>query len=46
VSLEVPGGKTVREIAEQNRLNQLGGPAKTENVRNPIGSARKQLMGE
>ena len=43
---EVPGGKTVREVAEQRRLDQLGGPGAPENVRNPIGPARKYLLGE
>src|SRR5208283_415596 len=34
---DVPGGKAAREIEEQKRLNQLGGPGNTENQRNPIG---------
>jgi RHS repeat-associated protein len=41
---EVLGGKTAREIAEQQRINQLGGVQNLENVRNPIGPARQNLM--
>jgi len=41
---EVPGGKTAREIAEQLRINSLGGIKKLENLRNPIGPARKNLL--
>ncbi|WP_332712840.1 RHS repeat domain-containing protein [Sphingomonas sp. ZT3P38] len=44
VITEVKGGKTAREIAEQTRINELGGIDKLENVRNPIGEARKHLM--
>ncbi len=41
---EVLGGKTAREVAEQRRINQLGGVGNLENVRNPIGPARQDLM--
>ena len=43
---EVPGGKTAREIAEQKRINELGGIKNLENKRNPIGERRKQLLNE
>lgn len=48
-STEVQGGKTAREIAEQRRINQLGGVrskpgSQTSNVRNPIGKARASLL--
>jgi len=39
----VPGGRTAREIAEQKRLNELGGLNKTENLRNPIGPGRRYM---
>lgn len=42
---EVPGGKTAREIAEQRRIDELGGVDNLENVRNPIGQNRRHLMG-
>jgi uncharacterized protein RhaS with RHS repeats len=41
---EVLGGKTAREIAEQLRINELGGVNNLENVRNPIGPARQYLL--
>jgi len=41
---EVLGGKTTREVAEQLRINRLGGIDNLENIRNPIGSARQQLL--
>jgi RHS repeat-associated protein len=41
---EVVGGKTAREIAEQLRINQLGGIRVLENIRNPIGLARQYLL--
>lgn len=41
----VSGGKTAREIAEQMRINELGGIQTLENVRNPIGKARAYLLG-
>gem|GEM_PF-6580773 len=41
---EVLGGKTAREIAEQLRINSLGGIRNLENLRNPIGSARQYLL--
>ena len=37
---EVLGGKTAREIAEQRRINQLGGIVNLENKINAIGPAR------
>jgi len=41
---EVLGGKTAREIAEQTRINDLGGIDVLANKRNPIGPARQYLM--
>lgn len=41
---EVLGGKTMREIAEQLRINALGGVKNLENIRNPIGIARQYLL--
>jgi len=41
---EVLGGKTAREIAEQLRINSLGGVRNLENIRNPIGAARQYLL--
>lgn len=41
---EVIDSKTTREIAEQTRINELGGVNNLENVRNPIGPARQDLM--
>jgi hypothetical protein len=41
---EVLGGKTAREIAEQLRINDLGGVRNLENIRNPIGPARQHLL--
>jgi hypothetical protein len=41
---EVLGGKTTREIAEQLRINKLGGIQNLENIRNPIGPARQYLL--
>ncbi len=46
---EVLGGKTAREIAEQMKINNLGGLFKDgiknlENIRNPIGPARQYLL--
>jgi hypothetical protein len=41
---EVLGGKTAREIAEQLRINELGGIQNLENVRNSIGPARQYLL--
>lgn len=45
----VPGGKTAREVAEQKRINQLGGTAnrpgsQTTNQRNPIGPKRQKRV--
>ena len=42
---EVRGGKTAREIAEQKRINDLGGTKNLENKRNTIGERRRDLMG-
>ena len=46
---KVPGGKTAREVAEQKRINQLGGTTKqpgsqTSNERNPIGKRREKKV--
>jgi len=46
---EVPGGKTAREVAEQKRINQLGGTknqpgSNTSNERNPIGKRRERKI--
>ncbi|PYU24736.1 MAG: hypothetical protein DMG30_07850 [Acidobacteria bacterium] len=46
---EVTGGKTAREVAEHNRIQNLGGVrsrpgSKTSNVRNPIGKKRQNLL--
>jgi hypothetical protein len=41
---EVLGGKAAREIAEQLRINSLGGIKYLENIRNPIGPARQYLL--
>jgi len=41
---EVLGGKTMREISEQLRINELGGVKNLENIRNPIGKARQHLL--
>jgi hypothetical protein len=43
---EVPGGKTAREVAEQTRINELGGTrnvagSQASNIRNPIGPNRR-----
>ena len=43
-TIKVIGGKTVREIAEQLRINELGGLRNLENIRNPIGKARQYLL--
>jgi RHS repeat-associated protein len=40
----VTGGKVAREIAEQTRIDRLGGIKNLENVRNPIGPARSYLL--
>jgi hypothetical protein len=46
---EVTGGKTAREVAEHNRIQQLGGVrskpgSQTSNIRNPIGKNRRHLL--
>ena len=43
-SQDVFGDKTAREIAEQRRIDSLGGIQQTENQRNPIGPNRQQLL--
>ena len=43
-TLEVRGGKLAREIAEQHKINELGGIRVLENVRNPIGPRREHLL--
>jgi hypothetical protein len=43
-TMEVLGGKTAREVAEQLRITELGGIRNLENLRNPIGPARQHLM--
>ncbi|OHB53420.1 MAG: hypothetical protein A2Y12_14585 [Planctomycetes bacterium GWF2_42_9] len=40
----ITGGKIAREIAEQARIDRLGGIKNLENVRNPIGPARSYLF--
>ena len=45
----VAGGKTTREVAEQRRINQLGGTtnrpgSQTSNQRNPIGQKRRERI--
>lgn len=42
----VLGGKTVREIAEQTRINELGGIENLENKVNPIGAMRQHLLSK
>lgn len=42
----VSGGKTAREIAEQNKIDNLGGITRLGNLRNPIGPKRFRLMPE
>jgi RHS repeat-associated protein len=44
--IEVQGGKTAREIAEQQMIDQLGGVKNLDNIRNPIGPKRKHLLIE
>gem|GEM_PF-2174972 len=41
---QVTGGKLAREIAEQTRIDKLGGVTNLENAKNSIGPARKYLM--
>lgn len=43
--VQVLGGKTAREIAEQQRIDAFGGIQNLLNKRNPIGTARIHLMG-
>ena len=40
----VTGGKTAREIAEQQKIDELGGVDALMNIRNPIGLRRLGLM--
>jgi hypothetical protein len=42
--IAVSGGKTAREIAEQLKIDEMGGIDNLLNVRNPIGPARFSLM--
>ena len=42
--IAVPGGKTAREIAEQLKVDELGGIRVLANEVNPIGAARRSLM--
>ena len=42
----VAGGKTAREIAEQHKIDELGGIDQLLNRRNPIGPRRFELMPE
>jgi hypothetical protein len=41
---QVLGGRTAREIAEQRKIDELGGVGSLLNVRNPIGRRRMHLM--
>jgi hypothetical protein len=42
----VSGGKIAREIAEQHKIDELGGIKALGNARNPIGRRRFGLMPE
>lgn len=42
--IAVSGGKTAREIAEQQKIDELGGVDSLLNIRNPIGARRFDLM--
>ena len=47
---EVPGGKTQRELAEQKRIDDLGGTrnkpgSQTSNIRNPVSPERQKQLG-
>jgi hypothetical protein len=42
----VSGGKTAREIAEQHKIDELGGIDQLLNRRNPIGPRRFGRMPE
>ena len=42
--IAVAGGKTAREVAEQQKIDQLGGIGELGNARNPIGRGRFGLM--
>jgi hypothetical protein len=44
--IAVSGGRTAREVAEQRKIDELGGIPKPLNQRNPIGPRRFDLMGE
>jgi len=46
VRQEVMGGKTAREIAEQRRIDELGGIRNLENKVNPIGPNRRHLLDQ
>ena len=45
IRTEVLGGKTAREIAEQLKIDSYGGIRNLLNKVNPIGDARRGLMG-
>lgn len=42
--IEILGGKFPREVAEQIRIDQLGGIGQLANKVNPIGMARRSLF--
>ncbi len=42
--ISVTGGKAAREIAEQQKIDELGGIDALLNIRNPIGPRRFGLM--
>jgi hypothetical protein len=44
IRIEVVGGKFAREIAEQLKIDELGGIRSLLNIRNPIGPGRFKLM--
>jgi YD repeat-containing protein len=44
--IAVSGGRTKREIAEQLKIDELGGVDELLNIRNPIGRSRLELMPE
>lgn len=42
--IHIPGGRVAREIAEQMKVDELGGVDELINIRNPIGQRRFHLM--
>jgi hypothetical protein len=47
---QVGGGRVPREVAEQGRINQLGGTrnvpgSRTSNIRNPVSKQRQKKLG-